>query len=146
MAKTDEERGAFGAWAYNTRDSLHLSVEQVIDRLPTKWSAATLRKAEAGPNPPGRGMIRELWQFYRAEGVRQGVTVPPPPSLTPKGAMAEDRDELVSAIREQTAALNRLVGLLAPLAARGLGLGAAEAEAIARAAGVPLDTPRRPRP
>ena len=145
MAKTDEEREPFGAWAYNTRDALGLSVEQVAERLPTKPSPSTLRKAEAGPTLPGRGLMRDLWQLYRQLGIERGVTVPPPPSLMTKSGKVEERDDLVSAIREQTTAINRLVGLLAPLAARGLGLGAAEAEAIARAAGVPLDAPRRPR-
>ncbi len=77
---SDEERKPLGAWAYNTRDMLGLSVEQVVADLPSTPHPATLRKIEGGKSKPGRALLRELHALYRKSGREQGIIVAAPPT------------------------------------------------------------------
>lgn len=111
--KTDAERGPIGAWAYNTRDALGLSVEQVIPLLPTTYHPATLRKAEGGTVPPGTRMWRELGNLYGQLAEERHVPIDAQPRLAsePTGA-TETPVDLVEAINAQTEAINALVDRL----------------------------------
>jgi hypothetical protein len=104
--KTNAEVGPLGVWAYDSRDLLGLSVEQVIERLPTKYNPATLRKVEGGSAKPGRRMWRELQALYRQEAEAAGVTITPQPPSVPDEPLSEP--DLVIAIRAQTEAISEL--------------------------------------
>ena len=96
--KTPEERGPVGAWAYDARIGAELSVEQVIEKLPTRYHPATLRKVEGGSAKAGRRMLRELATVYHSE----------PPGLAPEPQPADGAaivaaiDRLTTAIETQT--------------------------------------------
>lgn len=98
--KSPEERGPIGAWAYEARVERELSVEQVIEALPTRYHPATLRKVESGSAQPGRRMLRELAAYYGGE----------PPGVPLESPTAPDK--LVEAIQAQTAAIRELVAEL----------------------------------
>lgn len=116
--KSDAERGPFGAWAYNTRTALDLSVEAVIAALPTTYHPATLRKAEGGTVPPGTRMWRELGNLYLKRAEERHVPIDPQPRMGPEPAGAtESTDALVAALTAQTEAINALVGRLDVLTA-----------------------------
>ena len=82
--KSDAEVGPLGVWAYNTRDALDLSVEAVIELLPTTYSTATLRKVEGGSSRPGVRMWRELGNLYAEQAASRNVDIEPQPRLTPE--------------------------------------------------------------
>lgn len=105
--KSNAEVGPLGVWAYDARDLLGLSVEQVIERLPTKYNPATLRKVEGGSARPGRRMWRELQALYQREAEAAGVTIEPQPSVVPDEPLSEP--DLITAIRAQTEAVTELV-------------------------------------
>jgi hypothetical protein len=107
--KSDIERGPEGAWAYRTRTILDLSVEQVIERLPTRYNPATLRKVEGGSAKAGRRMLGELWDLYRAEAEARGKIIAPPTGLVTPAASS---DPVVAAIDRQTKVMEDLVGEL----------------------------------
>jgi transcriptional regulator with XRE-family HTH domain len=109
--KTPEERGAIGAWAYETRDRLGLSVEQVVERLPTRYHPATLRKIEGGSAKAGRRMLRELAELYLAEGKARGIAVIGPPG----SRQDESGDDVAAAIRDQTKAIETQTAVMRDL-------------------------------
>jgi transcriptional regulator with XRE-family HTH domain len=99
--KSDLERGAFGAWAFHSRDQLDVSVEEVAERLG--YHPASLRKVESGSAEPSRRIVRELPALYRTIAVEKGVALSPAPAeeaptqATDAGLLAvlsEIRDEL----------------------------------------------------
>lgn len=96
--KTAEERGPVGAWAYEARVERELSVEQVIERLPTRYHPATLRKVESGSSQPGRRMLRELAALYGVEA--PGEPLAPTTELSELAASIRD---LARAIQEERA-------------------------------------------
>lgn len=113
--KTGAERGPFGAWAYNTRDALDLSVEAIVAALPTHYHPATLRKVEGGGGalrtPPPSRMWRELSNLYSRLADEQKLAIDPQPRLGPEppGA-AQSPDPLIVALTAQTTAITALVG------------------------------------
>jgi hypothetical protein len=94
--KSADERGPIGAWAYEARVEHDLSVEQVIEALPTRYHPATLRKVESGSAKPGRRMLRELALLYGSEP--PGASASPPPD-----DLAASIRELAEAIRQERA-------------------------------------------
>lgn len=82
--KSDAERGPLGAWAYNTRDLLSLSVPDVLARLPSTYTEPTLRKVEGGSARPGRRMWRELRTLYQQVASDAGMTIDFQPPLDPE--------------------------------------------------------------
>lgn len=102
----DVERGPLGAWAYNTRDSLGLSVEQVAEALPSKPHPATLRKLEGRNGRAGRVLIRELDALYRATAREKNLSVSGPPV---GGKPVVDQSDVAAAIDRQTEVMRLLV-------------------------------------
>lgn len=103
--KSDEERGAFGAWAYHARLRLELSDAQVVEALPTKYNPATLRKLEGGS---GSAKMRdELSIYYRSQALLRGMAMPDPPSAKP--VIFDPMRELITALHAQTATMADLV-------------------------------------
>jgi len=105
--KSDAEVGTFGVWAYNTRDLLDLSVEQVTgDKgapglLPQAYNPATLRKIEGGSTklPPVR-IWRDLGTLYAKLALERGLDIEPQPRLRPEPLEAtETPDNVLAAIR-----------------------------------------------
>lgn len=99
--KTPEERGAIGAWAYEARDRLGLSVEQVIERLPTRYHPATLRKVEGGSAKAGRRMLRELADLYVSVGREARVAVLAPPGQKETDPSTKGEAGLIAAAIER---------------------------------------------
>lgn len=138
--KSDIERGPFGAWAYATRDSLELSVEQVAAELG--YHPASLRKMEAG-TPASRRMKREIPDYYARIANERGKRIAAAP--VDARAPADDSDvaaairEQTEVMREQTAVFTRLAvalerALALPGGIGGLGV-SADLAAAAGAAG-----------
>lgn len=84
--KSDAEVGPLGVWAYNTRDRLDVSVEEVIAALPTTYHPATLRKVEGGSAQPGSRMWRELGELYGRLAAERTIVLEPQPRLRPAAA------------------------------------------------------------
>ena|SRR3990167_2668724 len=101
---SDEERGPLAAWAYNARDRLDLSLEQVIERLPTRYNPATLRKAEARSEKMSRKLYRELRDLYAVEARHRNVILDSAPPFgtipdTLNAGVIEAIDRLVVELR-----------------------------------------------
>lgn len=107
--KTPEERGPLGAWAYETRDQLGLSVEQVVYALPKRPNPATLRKAESNSSDMSRPLWRALVAYYQRMARERGVPIDPPPLFGDERAPTGD---LAAALARQTAAIEALVAEL----------------------------------
>lgn len=94
--KTPSERGAIGAWAFQARQELGLSVEQVADAMAARGqtvSPATLRGVEGGSKKPGARLLRTLQQVLDS---------------APPTAPAPVEGDVALAIREQAASNDRL--------------------------------------
>jgi transcriptional regulator with XRE-family HTH domain len=104
--KSDLERGAFGAWAFHSRDQLDVSVEEVAERLG--YHPASLRKVESGSAEPSRRIVRELPALYRTIAVEKGVALSPAPAEEAPNAVSSDLAQILSEIRDELR-LSRLV-------------------------------------
>jgi hypothetical protein len=146
--KSNAEVGVFGVWAYDTRDALALSVEQVTgDKggrtglLPNTYSPATLRKIEGGSTKrPGRRMWRELRDLYARLAAERGIDIEPQPPLDPEPqpVVAGDTALIVAAIDRLTAAVEAQT---ASQVDSTRGLGDVLGEVLARLAGARSRTP-----
>lgn len=97
--KTPSERGPVGAWAYEARTDLALSVEQVAERIAERGQAvrpATIRGIESGTKKPSARLLRLMGQVL--ESSPPGRTEEPPPDA-----------DVARAIRDQTAVMQALV-------------------------------------
>lgn len=93
--KAASERGVIGAWAYQARQELGLSVEQVAEAMAGRSnpvSPATIRGIESGSKQPGARLLRVLSQVLDSA----------PPGATKEPGLSEDVTGLVTAM---TAAL-----------------------------------------
>ena len=146
MAKSSEQRGTFGAWLVAQRERLgrerkvKLTAEQVRQEI-ADWGYplgdAHYRALESGAKRPGRETREALARFFGQE----------PPSAEPQ--VGQDLGPLVLAIREQTAKMAELVGLLRTGAMAGVSEGYARwlAEEAAREVdGAPDASPELPPP
>jgi hypothetical protein len=80
VVKTPDERGPLGAWAYETRVRLELSVEAVAAAIPQPVNPATIRKAEGESRNMSRPLWRQLTAHYARIAREQGVTISQPPT------------------------------------------------------------------
>lgn len=96
--KSDAERGPLGAWAYNTRDLIGLSVAEVLKRLPTQYSEPTLRKIEGGSSKPGRRMWREMRTLYQEVAAAADIVIDYQPQLEPEPDHAPPSPDLAAAL------------------------------------------------
>lgn len=99
--KSPEQRGPVGAWAYEERDRRDWSVERTVEELARQGvsiSTSYLRSIESNSKPASGRVLRALKKLYESA---------PPEAGQPNGG--PDIGELVTAIREQTAAIDRLV-------------------------------------
>jgi hypothetical protein len=112
--KTPEERGELGAWAYETRVRLDLSVEAVAAGLPRPLNPATIRKAEGDSRNMSRPLWRALTTFYKEAARRKGVQIAQPPTFAGLPT-ATDQSDLARAIQSQADAINALVDVLRPI-------------------------------
>lgn len=90
--KTPSERGVTGAWAYQARQELGLSVEQVADAMALRGqavSAATIRGIESGAKKPGARLLRVLSQVL--ESSAPGVASASELSLEERAVVAAER-------------------------------------------------------
>lgn len=118
--KPDAEVGPLGVWAYDTREELGLSAAQVAARAGV--TEPTIRKVEGGSNrTPSKRLVRDMYDYFREIGERDGKPVEPPPGFLGElpAAAAPDQSALVGALNAQTAAISELVGLLRPLIEQG---------------------------
>lgn len=114
--KTPEERGPLGAWAYDTRDRLDLSVEQVAVALPKPVNPATIRKAEADSKDMSRPLWRQLTDYYRDVARAKNVALDAMPVVQADAATPPSAAELLGVIALQTEAINRLIERLDSMA------------------------------
>ncbi len=149
--KTPEERGTIGAWAFEERARLGLSVEEIAHRLSeagVRIGASYLRTIEAGLEQPSHRVLRGLEQLY---GSTSESTVK---SVDVSGPFAAAIDRQTAAIEAQTAVFSALVGELKQMceAVRATGVGVARVEGTveqivsALSNGVPADAPGHTRP
>lgn len=111
--KTPSERGVIGAWAFQARQELGLSVEQVAERvggLGQAVSPATIRGIESGNKPPGRRLLRLLARAL--ESVPPGATQEPGPPTDATRLF----DALTRALEAQARYLTQIEDLRAELA------------------------------
>ena len=139
--KTPEQRGKFGAWLVEQRDRLsrergHKLLAEDLRRELAEWGyplgEAHYRALEGGSKRPGRETREALARFFGQE----------PPSEGPQ--VSQDLGPLVAAIREQTATMNELIGLLRASALAGVAEGQRrfEVEEAVHASGGRPDEPR----
>lgn len=107
--KTPEERGPLGAWAYDSRDRLGLSVEQVAVALPRPVNPATIRKAEADSKDMSKPLWRALTTFYREVAKERNVALDALPAVAPEPPVQTTTADLMRVISSQAAAIDRLV-------------------------------------
>lgn len=83
--KSPSQRGVIGAWAYQARQELGLSVEQVAARVSDagqQVSPATIRGIEAGTKKPAARLLRLLAQALESTAPgHEPETQQPGPSL-----------------------------------------------------------------
>jgi transcriptional regulator with XRE-family HTH domain len=115
--KAPSERGVIGAWAYQARRELDLSVEQVADALAARGhsvSPATLRGIESGSKKPGARLLRVLGEALDSAPPGQAPTADEP-SLAAAIVMLTQE---LAAMREERRALAERVGDLEATVAR----------------------------
>lgn len=117
---TPEERGPRAAWAYEARDLLELSPEQVVLMLPPPrpnkpYDPATIRKAETNDRHMSRPIWRALTGIYPRVAHEKGITIPFPPGESSAGTGGDTStvpaaylEQLAAKLDRQTEALNAL--------------------------------------
>lgn len=106
MRKSIDQKPPLAAWATLSRDEAGMSVEEVVEALAVRGHtvrAATIRGIEGGSKRASARLARLMADVY-------GVQPPATHAATPAPA---DQDELVAALRDQTAAISSLVEVLA---------------------------------
>lgn len=112
--KTPEERGPLGAWAYDSRDRLDISPEQVVELLG-KYDTSTIRKAEGNSEAMSRPLWRALTQLYARLASERSVTLDAMPTFGEVDQATGDQSDLITALNRQSLAIESLVTLLIPL-------------------------------
>lgn len=119
--KTPEERGPLAAWAYESRDALGLSPEQVVLLLPLKngrpYNAATLRKAEASSEDMSGPLWRELVKLYSRLAREQRVVLAPVPlTATTQPSSTGDTAALMARLDRQAEVIDAQAQAITELA------------------------------
>jgi hypothetical protein len=102
--KTPEERGPLGAWAYDSRDRLDISPEQVVELLG-KYDTSTIRKAEGNSEAMSRPLWRALTQLYARLASERSVTLDAMPTFGEAEQATGDQAALAAAINALVAEL-----------------------------------------
>jgi transcriptional regulator with XRE-family HTH domain len=147
IRRSPEARGAIPAWLTRSRMAEGWTQEDLLARMSARvgWAPArsTYSSMESGRLVPPDDALGKFEEFWGTAPELEPKPEPPAPAPDP---VLEAISRQTAAIEANTTAVRELLERLLPLAVQGIALGAAEAEEVARLAGVRPASPRRQRP